>query len=364
MANATNGSGCLSVLHLDAGQAWAGGQNQVRQLMRRLAAAGVDQLCLCPQGSPLEQRLRQEGLPVEGIRWRGVGGLRTVSAVWRRMRGRDIVHCHDAHSLQVALIPARLRGVRIVAARRVHFPTRRLKWNRADRVVAISETVAAALAASGISPEKVVLIRSGVDVEEISGLPPLAPSLRERLGIGPDEFLAGNIGHLYPYKGQSVIPEAAKLVAGVRWVIIGEGPERGRLEAAVRDGALADRVQLTGYVPDARRALPELDLFVFTSTNEPLGTSVLDAMARGVPVVGADAAGSAEILGPVHAVTRASLYPAGDARALAALVERLRGSPGLRRRLVEEQFRRLEDFRIEKTVEGTLALYRELVGEA
>ena len=78
MGNATTYSGRFSVLHLDAGHAWAGGQNQVRQLMRRLAAAGVDQLCVCPRGSPLERRLRQEGLPVEGVHWRGVGGPRTL----------------------------------------------------------------------------------------------------------------------------------------------------------------------------------------------------------------------------------------------------------------------------------------------
>lgn len=350
----------VSVLHLDGGRVWAGGQNQVRLLMRELESRGVRQLCLCPRGSGLERRLREEGLPVEGIAWRGGTDPRAILAVTRRAIDFDVVHCHDAHALQVAILPARIARRKIVAARRVHFPTSRRKWNLADRVVAISETVREALLRSGVAPHRIRAIHSGIRAEELTTLEPLVPTLRERLGIADEAFLVGNIGHLHAYKGQRVIPEAAAATA-VHWVIIGEGPERSALEERIARFGVGDRVHLAGAIPDARRALQEMDLFVFSSTDEPLGTSVLDAMAARIPVIGADAAGSREILAPVHERTGTSLFPPGDAAALAALVRRLAEDPAQRVAMIAAQDERLEDYRVDRTAEATLGLYRELL---
>ena len=351
----------LSVLHLDAGRVWAGGQNQVRLLMRGLAAHGVRQLCLCPAGSPLEKRLAEEGLPVRGIAWRGGADPRAVVSIARALRGFDVVHTHDAHALQVAILPARLRRVPIVAARRVHFATSARKWNLADRVIAISGTVRDALVRSGVDPDRIREVWSGIDAEEVAARPPLDPPLRERLGIGPDAFVIGNIGHLHRYKGQTVIPAAAALLPDTHWIVVGEGPQRSTIEAEIERHGVAGRVHLTGEIPDARRVLREFDVFAFTSPNEPLGTSVLDAMAAGVPVVGADAAGVREILKPVHDAEGPCLFAPGDAAALADAVRRLRDEPALRKAIVAAQRRRLEDYRIERTVERALDVYRELV---
>lgn len=354
--------GGLSVLHLDAGRSWAGGQNQARLLMRGLRERGIRQRLLCPAGSPTEARLREEGLPVEGIPWRGPGDPRALWRVGRAAGGFRIIHCHDAHALQVALLPARLRGVPVVASRRVHYATSAAKWNRAARVVAISRTVADALETAGVEGARIRLVPSGVDPSEVRDLPPMTPPFRERLGVAVGAFLAGNIGHLLGYKGQSVIPEAAALLPGVVWAIVGEGPERGRLEAAVERLEVSERVRLVGAIPDARRILRELDLFVFPSVDEALGTSLLDAVAAGVPVVAADAAGPREVLGSLRSgPAGGGLFPPGDAPALASLVDRLRGDAPLRAALASAQRERLRDFESDRMVEGNLAVYRELL---
>lgn len=353
----------ISVLHLDAGRQWGGGQNQARLLMRGLAARGIRQLMLCPAGSPTEERLRSEGLPVEGIPWRGPADPRALWAVGRSISSFGVVHCHDAHALQVALLPARMAGVPVVASRRVHFATSPGKWNRADAIVAISRTVGDALVASGIDAERIHLVPSGIDVNEVRGLPLLEPPLRTRLQLEPEAFLAGNIGHLHPYKGQGVIPAAAALTPGVAWAIVGEGPERERLEALIEAEGVQDRVHLTGAIRDARRLLQELDLFVFPSTDEALGTSLLDAMAAGIPVVAADAAGPREVLDPLRdGPAGGGLVPPGDPAALAARVLELRDDPALRSALVAVQRERLRDFEVAATVEGNLAVYRSLGG--
>lgn len=351
----------IRVLHIDGGRRWGGGQNQVRLLMRGLARhSAVAQLCLSPAGSPLEYRLREEGLPVRGIVWRRGIDLRALRAIARHVRDFDAIHCHDAHALQLALLPGRLHRRPIIASRRSCFRTRAAKWNLATRVIAISEAVRTLLLESGVREEKIRLIPSGIDPAEIVALPPLDPPLRTRIGMPANGFLAGNVGTLLEYKQQTLIPQAAARLRNVQWVIVGEGPRRPAIEAAIVAHGVTAHVHLPGNIADARRCLRELDVFVFTSQGEALGTSVLDAMAAGVPVVAADDAGPAEVLRPVHERVGASLFRPGDADALANLVRRVRDEPALAPLMASFQRERLLDFDIARTAEATLALYQEV----
>jgi len=204
------------------------------------------------------------------------------------------------------------------------------------------------------------VIPSGIDVDEVRTLPPALPGLRERLGIGSDAFVAGNVGALFDFKNQKLIPKAAAYERRVTWVIVGDGPERGTIESAIQAHGVKASVRMGGAPLDARPYIREFDAFVFTSRGEALGTSILDAMAVGVAVVAPDDAGPAEVLRPVHELTGTSLYPLDDAAALAAAVRRLRDEPGLRQRMIEAQRLRLDDFLIQRTAETTLALYHEL----
>ncbi|MGH7505833.1 MAG: glycosyltransferase, partial [Longimicrobiales bacterium] len=253
----------MRVLHIDGGRRWAGGQNQVRLVMRDLAKRAVlEQLCLCPSGSPLAERLRDEGLAVVPIVWDHGTDLQAFRAIAPRVRGFDIIHCHDAHAFQLALIPAKLRRRPIIAARRVCFTTRPLKWNQATRVVAISEAVRKTLLESGVREERIRIIPSGVDVTELRALLPLDPPLRRRLGIERRRFLAGNVGTLLEYKQQTLIPQAAARLRDVHWVIVGEGPRRAVIENSIVAHGVGAHVHMPGNIADARRCLRELDVFV------------------------------------------------------------------------------------------------------
>lgn len=344
-----------------AGARGGGGQNQVRLLMRELRGHDVRQRCLCPRGSALEARLRAASLPVIPVPWQGGLDPRALAAIALYTRGADVVHCHDAHALQLALLPALVRGVPIVASRRMVLPTSALKWNRAARVIAITNTVRDALRANGVRADKIRVIHSGIDPAEIAALPPLQPALRARIGVPADAFLVGSVGALVGLKGHALLAAAAAAVPDAHWVVIGEGSARPHIEAAAAAHGVQRTLHLPGSLPDARPALRELDLFVFTSTREALGTALLEAMACDIPVIAADAAGPAEVLAPVHAETGAALYPAEDAGALAALVTRVRHDGALRERMIAAQRRRLEDYRIENGAAATLALYREVV---
>lgn len=351
----------MRVLHIDGGRRWGGGQNQVRLLMHQLAERGAEQLCVCPMGSPLAMRLRDERLPVTPIEWKRGTDLKAFRAIGRHMRGFDVVHCHDAHAFQLALLPAKLRRRPVIATRRVCFDTRPLKWNQATRVIAISGAVEQTLLSSGVRAETIRVIPSGIDPREVLTLPPLDPPLRSRIDIRPGRFLAGNVGTLLEYKQQTLIPQAAARLRDVHWVIVGEGPRRDVIQSAITAHGVGAHVHLTGNIADARRCLRELDVFVFTSIGEALGTSILDAMAAGVPVVASDDAGPAEVLRPVHEKTGASLFKAGDPEAIAHVVRRVRDEPALAPLMASLQRERVDDYHIARTADATMALYQEVV---
>ena len=350
----------MRILHIDGGTRWGGGQNQIRLLMVQLARNGINQLCLCPSGSPLERQLLAASLPVEGVRWESGADLRVARSIYRHAKTATVLHCHDGHALQLAIAPAWLRRRPVVATRRVHFPAKPGVWNRAIRVIAITEAVKKRLIECEIDADRIRVIPSGIDVAEVRSLPPASPGLRERLIIDRGAFVAGNVGALLDVKNQKLIPRAAAHERNIIWVIVGDGPERGTIEGAIAAHGVTANVRMAGASTDARPYIREFDVFVFTSRGEALGTSILDAMALGIPVIGPDDAGPAEVLRPVHEKTGATLYPLDDAIALAAAVRRTRNDAALRRAMVEAQDVRLQDFRIENTVNAIIALYHEL----
>ncbi len=348
------------VLHLDSSHAWGGGQNQVRLLMRELGRAGIEQLCICPASSPLAHRLRQMELPVQPIAWRGGSDPRALWHVLRALRDYDLVHCHDAHALQIALVPAHLRRRKVIGARRVPFTTNALKWNRADRVIAVSNTVRDVLLRSGVAAARVRVVHSGTDLAETRAVAPYEPRLREQRGVPASAFVVANAAFFVAWKGQLIIPAAAALLPDVHWFMAGDGPMKSELEAAIAQHGVGDRVHLLGWLPDARRLLQEVDAYVSASTEDGLGNSVTESLALRVPVLSADAGGGAEIMRPVQQRTGAVLFEPGNPQSLADAVTRLR-APGVRERVLAAQDERFRDFAIERTAAATLAIYREVI---
>jgi glycosyltransferase involved in cell wall biosynthesis len=348
---------------VDGGRDWGGGQNQVRLLVKALDQRGIEQLCLCPAGSDLDLRLRADSLPVESIRWNAARDPRVMGRIYARADDYDLVHTHDADAMRAALLPARLRHRPLVATRRTLVRSRSPKWKRASSVIAVSDGVAHRLRASGVRPDRIRVIPSAIDIDEVVALPPATPTLRERLLLPDDAFLVGNVGALVSWKRQVMVARVAARLRDVYWVIIGEGPEWGAIQSAIVAHGVTQTVRMPGRLPDARRYLQELDAFLFPSVDEALGTSVLDAMARGVPVVAANSAGPAEVLRPVHDVTGVGLFPPDDPDTAAAHIRRIRDEPELRRRVVELQRQRMSAFRIGSLVDATLEVYRDVLGK-
>jgi len=356
----------MRVLHVDSARTWRGGQNQVLLTARGMAARGHEVTLACRAGGALEERARAAGLAVRPSPFGGDLAPAAIVSLTRTLRALrpEVLQLHDPHALGAAFLAARLGPpARTVATRRVDFPLRgrlsRWKYRACDRVIAASRAIATVLAGDGVPPERVRVVYEGV-----ADRPP-QPGGTEALldlGIPRGALVVGTAAALTDHKDHATLLQAAaRVLASVpeaRFVLAGEGELRPRLVAQARALGLAERVVFAGFRFDLDRLLPAFTVFCLSSHMEGLGTSVLDAMAFGLPVVATAAGGIPEA---VEDGVTGRVVPVRDPVALAdALVEVL-AHPARRRSMGEAGRRRFQErFTADRMVEETLRVFDEL----
>jgi len=358
----------MNILHIDEQRGWRGGEQQAGYLVDGLVRRGHRVLVAGRAGGEfLKADLGTPGIVRLAAPFLGEVDLLTAVRLARAVRRYevDIIHAHTGHAHAAACFARRLAGRgKVVVSRRVDFPVRlgwanRRKYACPDRFVVISNKIAEVLKTAGIPADKIEVVYSAIDPVRF-GVPPLP---RAALGIPEGAPLLGNVAALAAHKDQltliQAMPAVLRELPELRLVIAGEGEMRGALEARIKALGLERSVTLLGYRKDVPNLMRALDAFVLSSREEGLGTSVLDAMACGLPVVATAAGGIPEMV--VHERT-GLLGPVGDAEALAreiirvfrdrALAERL-GRAG--RDLVRERFT------VDRMVEENLRVYEGLL---
>jgi glycosyltransferase involved in cell wall biosynthesis len=278
----------------------------------------------------------------------------------------DVVHANEAHALTAAWLARAHQSAALVASRRVAFPLKkrplaRPRYRAAQQILAVSEHVAGSVVASGIDARKVAVVYDGVE------LPVLASSeskdaARQRFGADADSVLLGCVGYLTPEKGQDclvrALPAIRAVVPKTRLVLAGDGPERRRLERLTKELSMESFVHFAGHVEDVSEIYKALDIFVFPSLEEPLGSSLIAAMAWGLPVVASAAGGVTEV---VEADVSGKLFPPQHADALARATLDLLTDRQLATRLGHAARKRVQErFTADAMVEATLRVYSEL----
>jgi glycosyltransferase involved in cell wall biosynthesis len=237
---------------------------------------------------------------------------------------------------------------------------------RQDLIIAISDHIARFTVSRGVRhPERVRRVYHGLEPPLTRALELEGQRIRAELGLGPHDFLVGNVGRLALQKGQrhliAAMPPLLERVPRAHAVIAGGGD----LEDYLRDLALelgaGERVHVLGPRKDVPALMHAIDVFAMPSIWEGFGLVLLEAMAAGRPVVASRVATIPEVV--VDDET-GLLVPAGDPLALAEALARLADYPALARQFGEagrERVRR--QFSIEKMVGDTELLYRELLDE-
>jgi len=286
--------------------------------------------------------------------------LAGMRAAWRLARRRhfDIVHVH--WPVPHALFGWSARrgaggGTRLVTLwygielrwvkSRLPWLKQFLKWalRTSDQVAAISSYTAREIAELVHVPVRVIPYGLGFTESQ--------PGTRDK-GLGNrDSFQILYVGNLIPRKGVRYLIDALKRLPPTipaKLLILGEGTDRPKLEAQVRDLGLNGRVSMPGRVPDPdlHRALREANVFVLPSIvdkrgdTEGLGVVLLEAMSYRVPVIGSAIGGITDIISDGET---GLLVPHEDSAAIAAAVQRIAGDPALAERLADAGSRRVRE---------------------
>jgi glycosyltransferase involved in cell wall biosynthesis len=281
-----------------------------------------------------------------------VGRLAAVVAVRPRP---IIVHTYHGHVLEGYFGPL-VSGV-------YRFVERRLAAV-SDCLIGVSRATVDDLVRLRVAkPDRFRVVPLGLDLDRF--MRPdrqAAGALRARHGIGPDDVLVAFVGRLVPIKRADLvlraIAAARQETAAVRLIVVGDGPERTRLESLADELQLGDAVRFLGYLDDSSVAAAAADLAILASDNEGTPVALIEAAAAGRPAVATAVGGVPEVVVPGAGL----LAPAGDHAALAAAVVRLASDGDLRAQMgtrAREHVRRT--FTIERLLRDVEALYDELL---
>lgn len=250
-------------------------------------------------------------------------------------------------------------------------------WLLSDRMLACGTTLILAnsravqdfvVRTTGISPSRCKLIYNGIDLNRFQ--PELQAKhegeimrLREQLEIAGGNPVIGTIGRLMEQKDHDTFLHACRLLSNevpdCRFIIVGDGPELGRLQMLARDLRLDDRVKFTGHLEAVEHIIPLFDVFALSSIREGFANVILEAMALGKPVVASDAGGNAEAV--VHGETGYIVPPESPEALSQALLGLLRDRAKAKRMGLEGRKRVESCYEMAKMVESTVEIYEQLL---
>jgi L-malate glycosyltransferase len=365
------------ILFVDTGKEWGGGTNSLLLLVTGLKARGYRVAAAffhdyVGQGQSVGEAFRQRGiefhlLPVIGQkrhkvlrellrallffnrRWREamlawLGRILRIGAAARQLA--DLAREHNVDLLygnnqpssnQEVLLAGRRTGLPVILhvrkTTRLQAMERGIANTHAVRVICVSESVRRHYLAEGLSAERCLVVPNGIDPAACRMLD--RDTARTRLALSDESFVVGTICSLLPLKCVHQLLQAfARLEVGAgrtpHCVVIGDGPERERLEALGRTLGIANRCLFAGFRKDAAALLQAFDVFALPSRQEGMPRSILEAMLAARPTLAADVAGCRDLVR--HGET-GFLYPHGDVGALADRLRQLAVDPALRQRL-------------------------------
>ncbi|MFI4940876.1 MAG: glycosyltransferase family 4 protein [Burkholderiales bacterium] len=279
----------MRVTHVNFARGFRGGERQTLNLIEGLAEFGVGQTLICRSDSELKRRVAGSGVAVMEVSHPLLGHLSPPRS--------DVIHVHEARGAYWAAIEHACRKTRYIITRRIPNPISNsgvtaCVYRHAAKLLGVSQDVSRHLSnQTGLAVQTILS-----SVTAYSADPDLVLEIRKKLGGGP---VIGHIGALHDHhKGQSVLIEAFHAVLAdypeARLLLVGEGPDRACFESLAKGDK---RIVFAGFQREVGSWIAAMDIFCFPSREEGLGSSVLDAMALGVPVVASAVGGLPELIG-------------------------------------------------------------------
>jgi glycosyltransferase involved in cell wall biosynthesis len=277
------------------------------------------------------------------------------------------VHCHSRRGADMlGGMAANFADIPALVSRRVDNTEMRLvaalRYRPFRKIIAISETIAQVLREHGVDDDRIEVIRSAVDTEQL-GRTPDCGKVRAEFAVPGDACVVAAAGQLIPRKGHRYLLQAVADLRHrypqLRVVIFGEGYLNNQLRAQTASLGLGDIVQFAGFRDDLDDFMGCMDIFAHPALAEGLGVATLKAAAAAVPVVGFAAGGLPEAV--IDGET-GLLVPPEDTDALSRALAALIDDPARRTALgAAGQVRMQNEFSIATMADKHINLYETIL---
>lgn len=367
LAGYTPATDARRVLFVSNPSALSGAETSTVELVKVLRTLGVRPAAMVAYRGDFTARLEEHGCVVyctDGeFASNSIESWDVVSAAVRDWQPHVVHYC--GRSGPVALHVAASAGIPVVWHGHVPQPySYRDAVGWADRFIAVSPSIRAAMHEGGVDDALIDTIANGVDVERFQDLQPLREAARRAFGLGPDTFAVATLSR---FSAEKRLHDAVAAVAAARQdghdvalVMAGEGHSSAHTRAAVltqiQELGLAGAVRILGHVEDVRPVLAAVDAAVICSDAEGLPMVALEAMASGLPLIATRVGGLSALLGRDDDEDASGLaIPIGQPATLAAAIARLDRNRGVGRGL-GERGRRLVAAEYSNAAMGTRVL--------
>jgi glycosyltransferase involved in cell wall biosynthesis len=344
--------GSVKIGHISLSKAYRGSEHQLLMLAKSLSNDDIEQYAMV-RNPVLARRLAKHSNV-------SVGPLvNSPVTAFALMPIVDLAHAHDGKALQAGLLLNLTRSIPYVVTHRSMNPPpthalARSMYRRAEGIICVSEAVS----------ERMLEYCPDTPVESIYDAcctnKTCIPSTRQRRMQFDDEFVVGHVGELNDStKGQGIILDVAEQLRDshphIRFVLVGQGRDENRLrERAAR----LPNVSFTGWLPNLQVIYETMDVFLFPSREEALGSAMLEAMSYHLPVVASNVGGIPEVLRHGH---EGIVCGADDRRGYQDALLALLTDVNLRKRLGDGARARARLFSPQRMAAGYARIYRRVL---
>ncbi|MCT4643207.1 MAG: glycosyltransferase [Bacteriovoracaceae bacterium] len=311
----------MKVLHLNSEKSWRGGEQQMANLCLELRKKNVESIIAARRHSESIMFAKKNGFEYLEL---DIGAMKIKAAhqvkSYISKNNIKLIHTHTANAHTIAVLAGYLGSkANIVVSKRTDFPVKSLyKFNypKVKKILCVSNKIKE-IVEKDFKKNIVHTVYSGIDTKRFDTI---QTDLKDLYDIPKDKILIGNCSAIAPHKDYYTFVDTAKILnkksaQKYHFIIMGDGP----LEAEIKNYAKElPNITFTGFMSNIHELLKSFDLFLMTSQEEGLGTSLLDSMICKVPIVATRAGGIPEIV--IHEKTGLTT-DVGNSDELAKLVE-------------------------------------------
>ncbi len=337
------------ITHLNFARGFRGGERQTLLLIKELSNRGYIQKIITRKESELAHRL--QGIPNLEIIQINKPYIFSLD----KIKGSTLLHAHETKGAQFCYFANKLYQTPYIITRRVNNPIKNNFFNKT-----IYEQSLFTVVLSSAIKEQMLRISQNVSIKTI-------PSAYTQLKINHEEviriknklsnkFIIGNIGELETHKGQYYLIEAMKKLEkkypNIHLILLGRGKDEQNYKEQSKE---LSNVTFEGFVDNVGDYISSLDLFVFPSLNEGLGSILLDAIQAKVPIAASNVGGIPDI---IQHNKNGLLFPPKDTQAIFDAIEKLYLSEELRKKFTSNAYQTINDYSFNTMTDKYIALYQ------